>query len=143
MNPTPGLVLPSYYEFHTRPVKLLESPAAGMTAWALDWDTGGWVRATHLVDEILFAIGGDVFKVSPANFVDLVESTRGRFLKGDGPVFALYETIESIIASAEGRRMTPEELALIRGLRRKTYRMFEEALRQRGDPAAEPDLLGA
>lgn len=143
MNQTPGLVLPSYYTYHTRPVKLTETAEGGMSAWALDWETGGWARATQLIDEILFAAGGDVFKVRPDDFVDAVEFERGRRLSGDAPVFALYETINAILAGAreENRPTTLEEKALIRGLRRKTYRMFEEELRRRGDPAADPDLL--
>jgi hypothetical protein len=129
-----------YYE---RPVKIVEAPDGGMQAWGLDLDSGGWVPANDLILRIVGATHEDIFTVTAEDFVNAVEDTRGQYLRGDGPVFALYETIESIVASAKGRRMTPEELALIKGLRRRTYRMFEEELRQRGDPAAEPDLLGA
>jgi hypothetical protein len=135
--------LPSYYTYHERPVKIVETDDGGMRAWALDWDTGGWAKANQLIDPILFAIGGDVFKVPPDDFVDAVEFQRSRRLSGDAPVFALYDTIRSIADAAdrENRRLTLEEKALIKGLRRKTYRMFEEELRRQGDPAADPDLL--
>jgi hypothetical protein len=143
MKPTPGLVLPSYYTYHTRPVKLVETHDGGVRAWALDWTTGGWVRANELIDEILFAVGGDTFRLTPEDFIDAVEFQRGRRVKGDGPVFALYETADAIGASAEkqNRRLTADNISLVKGLRRKTYRMFEEELQRQGDPGADPDLL--
>jgi hypothetical protein len=108
----------------------------------LDWETGGWQLANELVYEVVGAAGPDVFLLTPADFVDAVEAERGARLTGDGPVFALYETVNAILdaAQAQDRVATPEERALIRGLRRRTYRMFEEELRRRGDPAADPDL---
>jgi len=134
---------PLYFSYFTRPVKILEAPDRVLVAWALDWDTGGWVPADELVTEILGATYQDVFRLTPQMFVDEVEGERGARLSGDAPVFALYETINSILdtAQSEDRIMTDEERALVTGLRRKTYRMFEEELRRRGDPAAEPELV--
>jgi hypothetical protein len=136
--------LPAYYEYYTRPVKLEETPDGRMRAWALDWETGGWVLANDLIFKIVSAAPSDeVFRLTPDDFVDAVEFERGRRLNGDGPVFALYETVKAIgaVADSEGRRLTLDEIALMKGLRRRTYRMFEEELQRRGDPAADPDLL--
>ena len=41
------------------------------------------------------------------------------------------------------RHLTPKEQALIRGIRQRTFVMFEEQLRAAGDPGADPDIARA
>lgn len=137
-----GIELPSYYDYYETPVKFVPTPEGGLTAWRLDRETGGWQPANDIVDEIIFAIGGDIYVRSAERFVQRTEEERGRYLKGEGPIFALYETVKAIedIAIAERRAYTPEEAALIRGIRRRTFVMFEEQLRQAGDPGADPTI---
>ncbi|MFG1655253.1 hypothetical protein ACGFIY_01830 [Micromonospora chersina] len=137
--------LPGYYEYYKTPVKMVATPDGGLTAWRLDKKTGGWQPANDIVDEILFAIGGEVFVRTPAQFVQRTEAVRGRYLKGEGPIFALYETVKAIddVAVAEGRPYTAEEAALIAGIRRRTFVMFEEQLQQAGDPGADPTIATA
>ncbi|MFI2649524.1 hypothetical protein [Micromonospora fulviviridis] len=55
--------------------------------------------------KFLFAMGGEVFVRSAERFVQRVEKERGRYVRGDGPVFALYETVKAIedVAIAGGR----------------------------------------
>jgi hypothetical protein len=132
-----------YFTYNTRPVKVVETAEGRLLGWALDWDTGGWQPANELVYEVVGAPSPDVFELAPADFVDAVEAERGARLTGDGPVFALYETVNAILDAAEeqDRDATPEERALVRGVRQRTYRMFEEELRRRGDPAADPELV--
>jgi len=134
---------PSYYLFRRRPVKILPGPGGEAALWWLDLRTGAWVQDPDLVREIA---DGDRAEqpapLTPHQFVDVVEAMRAARLTGDGPVFALYETINAVyaIAEAEQRRLTPEEMALLAGLRPRTYRMFEEELASQGNPAAQPDL---
>jgi hypothetical protein len=131
-----------YFTYNTRPVKVVEAADHALRAWALDWETGGWQPANELVYEVIGAPSPDVFELTPEDFVDAVEAERGARLAGDGPVFALYETVNAILAAAavQDREPTREERALIRGVRRRTYGMFEEELRRRGDPAVDPEL---
>lgn len=131
--------LPRYYSYYSRPVKFLATPDGGMVAWKLNWDTGGWEPAEDLVDEIIGAVGGEVSPLTKERFIDLTERTRARLLRGDGPVFALYETVEALTTDArESRRLlTDQEVALVSGIRRRTYAMFEAELARRGDPAAD------
>jgi hypothetical protein len=140
-----GIDLPGYYDYYKTPVKMVPTPDGGLTAWRLDKRTGGWRPANDIVDEILSAIGGEVFVRTPAQFVQRAEAERGRYLKGEGPIFALYETVKAIddVAIAEGRPYTPEEAALIAGIRRRTFVMFEEQLQQAGDPGADPTIATA
>lgn len=131
-----------YYDYYRTPVKMVPTPDGGLMAWRLDRTTGGWRPANDIVDEILFAMGGDIFVRSADQFVQRTEEERGHYLKGDGPVFALYETVKAIedVAIAERRPYTVEEAALIAGIRRRTFVMFEEQLQQTGDPGADPTI---
>ncbi|MGC4867544.1 hypothetical protein ACLQ3B_19190 [Micromonospora sp. DT53] len=142
MAQMPGLVLPSYYLYYQSPVKIVETPDGGARVWRVAIDTGAWQEKNDLFSEIVFDIGGDVFRRTAEDFVQEVEAFRAHYLKGEGPIFALYETVRSIelLADAESRHETPKEQALIRGIRQRTFVMFEEQLRAAGDPGADPDI---
>ncbi|WP_328650873.1 hypothetical protein OG598_22025 [Micromonospora sp. NBC_00330] len=145
MAQMPGLVLPSYYLYYQSPVKIVETPDGGARVWRVAIDTGAWQEKNDLFSEIVFDIGGDVFRRTAEDFVQEVEAFRAHYLKGEGPIFALYETVRSIelLADAEARHETPKEQALIRGIRQRTFLMFEEQLRAAGDPGADPDIARA
>ncbi|MER7458206.1 hypothetical protein [Micromonospora sp. NPDC126480] len=143
MAQAPGLVLPAYFSYYKSPVKMVATDDEGIQAWRLSDETGGWELANDLVREILSAVGGEISHLTVDSFIQSTERDRGRHLRGEGPVFALYETVEAIldVAEREKRPLTATELALIRGIRLQTYVMFEEELRHRGDPAADPGLV--
>ncbi len=138
-----GLDLPSYYEHYAAPVKLLETPDGGMVAWRASSETGAWEKRNDLIDEIIFARGGETFVRSVEQFVDVTEQWRADWRVADGSIAALYETCAAVVDAVrrEGRRPTNSEIALVRGIRRRTYRMFEEKLAAEGNPAADPELL--
>jgi hypothetical protein len=131
--------LPAYFSYYRRPVKFLATPDGGMAAWKLNWDTGGWDPADDIANEVIGAVGGEISPIGREQFIDLTESNRGRLLRGEGPVYALYETVEALLGDVrEGRRtLTDDEKALVKGVRRRTYAMFEADLARRGDPAAD------
>ncbi len=143
MREFPGLVLPSYHEHNAAPVKLLRTGDGGIEAWRASSRDGAWEPANHMIDEILFARAGDSFTLTVEEFVDRTEWWRARYSVADGAIAALYETVEAIrdVARAEERPLTDAETSLVRGIQRRTYRMFEEKLRAEGNPAADPDLL--
>ncbi|MFI6821678.1 hypothetical protein ACIBJE_12100 [Micromonospora sp. NPDC050187] len=142
MNVAPGLVLPGYYRYYGTPVKMVETPGGGMCAWRLSNGHGGWIRANDIIDEILFARAGEISKLSSEDFVQAVERYRAHYLSGRGPIFALYETVKAIteVEERENRYLNDRERALVRGIRRKTFVMFEEQLQQQGDPGADPGI---
>ncbi|XTZ18382.1 hypothetical protein ACQSSU_13960 [Micromonospora echinospora] len=142
MNVAPGLVLPGYYRYYGTPVKMVDTPDGGMCAWRISIDSGGWEKANEIIDEILFAREEEIFRLPAEEFVQAVESYRAHYLSGRGPVFALYETVKAItdVEEREGRYLDDRERALVRGIRRKTFVMFEEQLRQQGDPGADPSV---
>lgn len=137
----PGLVLPAYYSYYDSPVKIVASPDGGVRVWRVSAE-GGWRDESNLFKEIVLAVGGEVFKRSPAEFVQDVERYRAENLSGQGPIFALYETVNAIVDSGrrERRPLTTDERALVAGIRRRTFVMFEEELLAAGDEAADPSL---
>ncbi|WP_446218485.1 hypothetical protein [Micromonospora sp. IBHARD004] len=145
MSATPGLTLPAYFTYYEAPVKMVPTPDGGLAAWRLDRGSGGWRPANDLVDEILFAVGGEISVLTADQFVQWTEFERARYLSGDAPVFALYETVKAIeeAADTERRRLTTQERALISGIRRKTFVMFEEELQRAGDPGADPTIAAS
>ncbi|MBQ0892592.1 hypothetical protein KBX37_05650 [Micromonospora sp. U56] len=137
----PGLVLPAYYSYYDSPVKIVASADGRVRVWRISAE-GGWRDESGLFKEIVFAVGGEVFKRPAAEFVQDVERYRAENLSGQGPIFALYETVNTIVDSArrERRPLTIEERALVAGIRRRTFVMFEEQLLAAGDEAADPGL---
>lgn len=135
-------MLPLYFDYFGAPGKMVETPDGGMTAWRLSQTTGGWESAVELIDEILRSTHPEIGSLSQEGFVQRTEAARGRCLSGDGPAFALYALINDIRETAQGerRRLTDHEHAVIHGLRRRTYVMFETELQRHGDPAADPSL---
>ncbi len=129
---------PMYVTYYKLPAKVVRE-AEGLMMYRFDTRTGGWTKANDAVDEVLFATGGESGQVTFEQFVQLVEAARARYLTGDGPVFALYDTIRAIedTAATQPRPLTPTEQALVAGTRRRTYAMFEAELARQGDPGAD------
>jgi hypothetical protein len=140
-----GMRLPRFFEYYGSPLKLVETPDGGVAGWRLSDDTGGWLPAHNLIDRVVFTGGDEIYELSRDDFVWLTEQERGRHLTGDAPVFALYGTVRALqdTIRAERRYPTTREQALIRGIRRKTFVMFEEQLQQAGDPGADPTIATA
>lgn len=139
-----GEDLPIYYSYYDSPVKIVAAEDGTPQVWRVAMETGGWQRDDSILGELVFATAGEVSKRSAEEFVQDVERYRADYLSGDGPVFALYETAAAVLDSARNERRNPtaREQTIVRGIRRRTFIMFEETLRSVGDPAADPDVGG-
>lgn len=142
MSRVRGLVLPKFFSYYDSPLKLVKTEDGGVAAWRLARDTGGWRSANNLIDKVLFVGGDEIMEITRDDFVQMTEHDRGRYLRGDDPVFALYETVRAIeeTLARERRYPTVQEQALMKGIRRKTFVMFEEELQRAGDPGADPTI---
>ncbi|MFF0367277.1 hypothetical protein [Micromonospora sp. NPDC005087] len=98
-----------------------------------------------LVDKLLFVGGDEIDQLTRDEFIQQTEYERGYCLRGEGPIHALYETVRAIndAQARERRYPTQEEIALVTGIRRRTFVMFEEQLRAAGDPGADPELAAS
>ncbi|MEU8345925.1 hypothetical protein AB0C74_29855 [Spirillospora sp. NPDC048832] len=131
---------PQYYAYEGRPVVFVETPDGGLSILALSARTGEFERDRSYLDKIWFGTTADIETLTRDEFLQRVEEYRGRRLSGDGPAFALYETINGIedAARAEPRRLTPEEKALIHTLRLRVHELFEAELREQGRQGTPP-----
>lgn len=129
---------PSYFLYFGRTFVIDSTPDGGLAGSLLNWDTGEFEPDHEPIQKVLFATSdSDISALSRERFVQRTERIR-RELTGDGPIFALYETIDSIHAQAkaENRRVTDEELDLIESIQRRTFAMWEDELARRA--AGEP-----
>jgi hypothetical protein len=117
-----------YYIVGLRPVKFVQFPDGGMTVLKMNWETGVFEYGMEYLARAMSS-DSDVDHVTEDEFIQHVESLRSRDLKGEGPIFALYQTINAIedAAKAQGRTLIDEEYALRAELRRQTYAMFQAA----------------
>ncbi|TDC90353.1 hypothetical protein [Actinomadura sp. 7K507] len=126
---------PRYFVYDERPVVLLETPGGGLDCLAADPRSGAFVRAMRYIGELDFNRDADIDELPFEEFVAAVEMFRARKGLGEGTVMALYETMRGLEETAQeggGRRLTPEEQALIRSLSKRTNPLFDESLRERG-----------
>jgi hypothetical protein len=132
-----AITLPSYYMYYSLPVQFLATPGGGMHALKLNRTTGAFEPGNELIDPIIWATTEDVREVTEAAFIEAVERERGTFLKGDGPVFALYGVMNAIRRSVyeEQRAYTPEERVLLQQLSHETHVLFEAELQRRAAEA--------
>jgi hypothetical protein len=116
-----------------RPVVLVETPDGGLDCLGLRFRTGEFDRMMECYEE-LDSINSWVKKLSREEFIQRVEACRGEFLKGDGPVYTLYEMINGLIEvpREQGQPLSGESKALVRSLRMKTHDLFEADLLARG-----------
>lgn len=141
---------PSFYKYFGKTYRVESTSDGGLTGYLLNPRTGEFDEKPEHVREVMWAMASsDISKVPEEKFVQETERARAYELKGSGPIFALYETIDGLYAQAksEDRRLEPQESALIMALRQRTFKMWEDelALRAAGQPPtfrAEPRFPG-
>src|SRR5215217_7992041 len=92
---------PRYYRHYATPVQLEIPPGGGYVAYSLDWRTGRFVEDNAKIDDVLWAQAGEIGPVSYEDFVEDTEELRRENLQGDGPIFALYGTIDAMESVAD------------------------------------------
>ena len=131
-------VLPLYFEFYNRTFRIEAGPDGREVGYHLSINSGAIeVDGSHIW-EARNPRTHEIREVDRSRYVELTEAYRAHFLRGDGPVFALYATIEGIYeyAKACSRRLSVEEGALIRTIRRRTFALWEEEFARRTEGEA-------
>ncbi|KFU75559.1 hypothetical protein SAMN04489729_4987 [Amycolatopsis lurida] len=135
---------PAYFTYYAQTYRVDATPDGGLTGYLLNLRTGEFEEDPSHVREVLRAMASsDISKVPEQTFVQETEFARARYLKGEGAVFALYDTIDGLYDQArrENRDMRPQEVALIQSLRKRTFKMWEDELARRA--AGEPPSFRA
>jgi hypothetical protein len=130
--------MPRYYKYYNRTYKLDRLPNGNIAGFLLNLHTGAFEENNDHIFEVRFDNAPEIRSLDEARFIEETERERQRYLRGDGPIFALYDTIQAILdqVRAENRRISPEERALIVSLRRRTFQMWDEEFARRA--AGEP-----
>ncbi len=128
-----------FFRYYAKTYRIDRTPGGRQRGTILDLTTGLFVEDTENLGEVLGATTtSHIAGLSEERFVQVSEAARNRYLVGDGPIFALYETVNGIDALAvkEGRSRTPDETALIKALYKRTFKLWEEeaARRAAGEP---------
>lgn len=134
-----ALETPSYYRYYAQTYRLDATPDGGVKGTILDLRTGLFEENNEHIREVLFARDSfDIGKLTEEKFVQETEAARLAYLRGDGPIFALYDTIKGIdaVADKEKRSRTTQETALVFALYKRTFKLWEEeaARRAAGEP---------
>jgi hypothetical protein len=121
---------PRFYKYYAQTYRIDSAPNGGLVGTLLDLTTGFFVQDSSHIREVMRAtteshIDGPL---SEEKFIYETEVERNHFLSGDGPIFALYETINGIdgAATREGRSRTQQETALVHALQKRTFKMWED-----------------
>ncbi|NEW29182.1 hypothetical protein [Nocardia cyriacigeorgica] len=122
---------PRFFRYFARSVRLEKTPDGRDVGIILNNRTGRFEEASiEIVEAILGArTESDISNIgSESEFIRATEQLRMHYLRGEGPIFALYETIEATFdrRHEEQRKLTPDELALITTLYKRTFKMWED-----------------
>ncbi|HET6703728.1 hypothetical protein [Amycolatopsis sp.] len=121
---------PRFYKYYAQTYRIDSAPNGGLVGTLLDLTTGFFVQDSSHIREVMRAMTESHID-GPFNeekFIQETEFERSHYLTGDGPIFALYDTIKGIdhVVRREERRRTPQEVALIQALRKRTFKMWED-----------------
>ncbi|WP_439385123.1 hypothetical protein [Amycolatopsis lexingtonensis] len=121
---------PMFYKYYAQTYRIDSTPDGGLKGTILNLRTGFFEEDSSHIRELIWSttesnIGGPF---SEEKFVHETEVERNHYLTGEGPIFALYETINGINGTAfrEGRGRTEQETALVRALQKRTFKMWED-----------------
>lgn len=124
------LETPSYHRYYNKTYKIIRTDEGRLRGYLLSLTTGNFEENNDVFDEVVWATSSsDISVIGEEDFVEQTEAARARYLRGAGPIFALYETVDGISEQRkreDRRRFTSEERALIKSLRRRTFQMWEE-----------------
>jgi len=130
--------LPEYFDHYDNAFKIVEAPGGGLRGYVLARWTGEFRVANSLLRKVLFGMGEDISPASEAEFVELTEESRSHYLRGEGPIFAIYKTIDDWFDQRDSldKAMWRSKRDFISELRRRTFVMWEEEFARQA--AGEP-----
>lgn len=132
---------PKYFEYFHTTYRIESTPGGGLVGYRLNLQSGRIEEDNANIRKVLHAREDEIFTVDEDGYIELTEARRAHHMRGEGPIFAVYDTVRALHdqADRESRSLTPDENALIRSIRRRTYRLWEEEF-ARQDAGAKPSF---
>ena len=126
---------PMFYKYYSQTYRIDSTPEGGLKGTILNLRTGFFEEDSSHIRELIWSTTESNIRgpFDEDRFVQETESERSQHLTGDGPIFALYDTMLGIddVAVREGRRRTKQETALMRALQKRTFKMWEDEAARR------------
>jgi len=130
--------LPEYFDYYMNTFKIVEAPGGGLRGYALDFNTGRFEITNSLLRKVLFAMGEEISPIDQVEFIEQTERNRSHYLRGEGPIFAIYKTIDDWFDQRDSldKATWRRKRDLMPELRRRTFVMWEEEFARQA--AGEP-----
>jgi hypothetical protein len=127
---------PMFYRYYAQPYRVDSTPDGGLTATILDLDTGLFTEDPSHIREVIWSTTESNIRgpFDETQFIQETERARNAYLTGEGPIFALYETVQGIHDQArkrESQRLEPQESALVQSIYKRTFKMWEDEASRR------------
>ncbi|SFW53688.1 hypothetical protein [Amycolatopsis australiensis] len=137
---------PMFFKYYAQTYRVDSTPDGGLMGTILDLDTGFFREDNSHIREVIWSTTESDIQgpFSEDRFVQETERERDYHLTGEGPIFALYETVGGLYAQArkrENRRLEPQEVALVQSIYKRTFKMWEDEAARRA--AGEPPTFEA
>ncbi|GAB3573991.1 hypothetical protein GCM10027445_34140 [Amycolatopsis endophytica] len=131
---------PQYFKCFNKTYKVDRDGEGNLTGYLLDVRTGEFgENAAHLEKVLQAQLPSNFRSLTEPEFVAETERERSFYLRGEGPLFTLYDTIDGVRRQAkeDGRALTAHEESFIASVQRRTFAMWESELARRaaGEPA--------
>ncbi|RSD20069.1 hypothetical protein [Amycolatopsis eburnea] len=126
---------PMFYKYYSQTYRIDSTPEGGLKGTILNLRTGFFEEDSSHIRELIWSTTESNIRgpFGEEKFIRETEVERNQYLTGDGPIFALYETINGIDNAAfrEGRNRTAQETALVHALQKRTFKMWEDEAARR------------
>jgi len=142
-----------YYDYAQSPLKVVATPEGGLRAYRLNSFTGRFdVHNSAFLRIRLSRSGDEVFASDEEEFIESTEAKRSLDLRGDGPIFTVYQLRRNMGQAIRVLDEEPKRLlrAAIPALYRWTFRMWEEEFARQDageppsfhyEPSAPPEVV--
>ncbi|MFJ8812813.1 hypothetical protein [Amycolatopsis thermoflava] len=119
---------PQYFKCFNKTYKVDRDGDGNLTGFLLNVRTGQFEEnSTHLEKVLQDELPSNFRSLTEAEFIAETERERAFYLRGEGPLFALYATVDGMRKQAkeEGRALTAQEESFIESVQRRTFGMWE------------------
>ncbi|UQS21714.1 hypothetical protein L1857_02180 [Amycolatopsis thermalba] len=119
---------PQYFKCFNKTYKVDRDGDGNLTGFLLNVRTGQFEEnSAHLEKVLQDELPSNFRALTESEFIAETERERAFYLRGEGPVFALYATVDGMRKQAkeEGRSLTAQEESFIASVQRRTFGMWE------------------
>ncbi|HEX7661807.1 MAG TPA: ADP-ribosylglycohydrolase family protein [Pseudonocardiaceae bacterium] len=129
---------PAFFTYFTGTCRLDQVADGSLLCRRLNLTTGDFeIAPAGTVDQVLALFDPAIRQVGEAEFIDLTERARARYLRGEGPIFELYETAEDLTnQDSDDPAAAARDNTLAASIRRQTFALWTQEFARRASGIA-------